>query len=648
MRIRSLGRRVHGTDSVATGRWSARGQAGVSLLDILIGIAILTITVGGIASASMTAGTVSTSARDQARINVLLTAFGESIKNLPYQDCATADRYQLDFDNLEDATHQATQKIRADLNATLAITNVELGPDCPGEDSGLQTITISATVKGRAYTRQIVKRSLQPKRADITFDFDKDTVSGFNDPLVVWQMRVTNANTQIFQYEWWCEGSWAKVPGASPPVGNDPIITYSADDPAAECRYPAPNNTGVKQTVALRVTEFGTNRTALKAKDFELPVTPGVRATPQALIEVLSTPDCSSIANKCTRTGTPGQPGYGATVSFKSAGAAPVDASIVEWIWSFGDGTPTVVCTTSSSDPTGSNCVFQDHTYTEGGQFNATLKVRDSFGTQSATAIRPVIIEQDNILRPEIDANPASSSVNLNPAWAISPQTVVFNGSARAYDAAGNLLPVGQNWNGTPLQYRWDFGNAGAFANSGNASYAYPQTFTSTTYDAVFTVVALVPGSTTETVTARKTIPITLDPLVPPINLKVTKQKGDIPFIRNAYFDFQWTNVPRLNSDVVRYEFRITSGGGFCGFFGVGGVANRTTGTAGPPGTASSYRFGFSSSPRGFNGVCATDDFNLQSRSVMDRPGYPAVGDCPASKACSQWSAPMLLDPEFF
>ena len=259
-----------------------------------------------------------------------------------------------------------------------------------------------------------------------------------------------------------------------------------------------------------------------------------------------------------------------------------------------------------------------------------------------------MIIEQDNILRPEINANPASPSVTGDPAWAISPQTVNFVGSAQAYDAAANLLPVGKNWNGSPLQYSWDFGNAGAFSNTGNASYTYPQTNVRTVYNAVFTVVALVPGSTTETGVARKTIPITLDPLLPPIGLKVTKQKGDLPLIRNAYFDFQWTNVNRLPSDVVRYEFRITSGGGFCGFFGVGGTSSRTTGVAGAPGTGNSYRFGFSSSPRGFNGVCATDNFNLQARSVMDRPGFPAVGDCPASKACSPWSSPMLLDPEFF
>ncbi len=634
---------------VVQSRLVRRGQAGVSLLDILIGITILLITVGGIASASMTAGGISTKAKDTARINVLLTAFGESVKNLPYQDCVAPDRYQADFDNLEDALGQEAQKIVGVLNATLTVESVVNGPDCPGEDSGVQTIELSATVDGRSHSRTIVKRTLVPKRSDIDFDFTFLQLSGTWDPLVVWQLVATGASP-IFQYEWWCDGAWADVAdpqNAVPPAGNDPIVTHVPDDPTAECRYPAPNNTGVYQTVALRVTELGTNRTAIKTHAWELPVTPGVRAKPEAKMEIISTPPCTS-AEPCVRQGTVNTPGYGANVTFESTGMPPVDASIVEWMWNFGDGTPQVICTTSSADPTGVGCITQDHLYTESGQFVATLKVRDAFGTQSDAAIRPVVIEQDYILRPVIDANPASSTVSLNPAWAISPQKVDFVGSARAYDASGNLLPVGKNWNGTNLEYRWDFGNAGAFSNTGTASYTYPQTFQSTVYNATFTVVALVPGSTTETVVGRKTIPITLDPLEYPRALRVTKQKGDIWLIRNAYFDFQWTNVPRLTQDVVVYEFAIRSDGGFCGFFGSNTTANRKTGPGGLPGTGNSYRFQFSSSPRGFNGVCTTDHYNVQARSVMDRPGLPAVGDCPANKACSQWSPPIYLDPEFF
>ncbi|HTO01338.1 MAG TPA: PKD domain-containing protein [Microthrixaceae bacterium] len=623
-----------------------RGQAGTSLLDILIGITILLITVGGIASATMSAGGLSTKASDTARINVLLTAFGESLKNLPYQDCATADRYQVDFDNLEDALGQTARKIKGDLNAALTVESVANGPDCPGEDSGVQTIVLKAAFDGREHSRTIVKRTLVPKRSDIDFDFFPTQLSSLNDPLVVWQMSATGSSP-IFQYEWWCEGAWATVPDALPPVGNNPIITHSPDDPSAECRYPAPNNTGIMQTVALRVTELGTNRTAIRAKPWELPVTPGVRAKPEAKIEIVSSPACTT-AQPCVRQGTVNTPGYGANVTFASTGMPPVDAGIVEWIWSFGDGTPQVICTTSSSDPTGAACANQSHLYTEGGEFFASLKLRDAFGTQSDTAIIGVVVEQDHILRPKIDADPASSTVSGNPPWAISPQTVQFTGSARAYDAAGNLLPPGKNWNGSDLQYSWDFGNAGAFSNTGNASYSYPQTFQSTIYNATFTVVALVPGSTTETVVGRKTIPIKLDPLEPPRALRVTRQKGDIWLIRNAYFDFQWTNVPRRDQDVIRYEFALRSSGGFCGFFGSNTTVGRTTGVAGPAGTGVSYRFQFSSSPRGFNGICTTDSYNVQARSVMDRPANPAIGDCPAGKACSQWSAPIYLDPEFF
>lgn len=638
-----------GAHATTLGPWANRGQAGVSLLDILIGITILMIMVGGIAAASMTAGAVSTSSADTAKINVLLTAFGESLKNLPYHDCATPGLYQNDFDNFEGAFPADAQLIKDQLNATLIVDQVQLSSSCPTEDNGIQTIRLVAKVNHREHPRVIVKRRLVPKLAPFTVQIDEiNQISPDHDPLVVWEVKASSP-TEVFMYEWWCDGAWAEVPGADPPPGNTPVITYG-ETPTVECRYPAPTVANQYQTVAVRATELGTSRTAVAFKKEILSPRFGLRAGPVAGIEILNpVPPCTT-ADPCVRMGTPGQPGYGAHVTFGSTGVPPVDASINQWIWNFGDGSTQTICSVSDTDPTGANCLQQIHTYPEGGKYYVTLKVRDTFGAQSAAAMVEVVIEGDSILRPEITTtfSDPNSVTGVDPAWAISPQKISFTGSAKAFDINGDPLPVGKNWDGSNLQYRWDFGNAGAFANAGTASYTYPQTFVPTTYIATFTVVALVPGSTTQTVTAQKQVAVQLDPLEPPRNLRVTRQKGDLWLIRNAYFDFQWINVPRLPADVVRYEFSLGSDGGFCGFFGSNTRATRTTSVAGSPGTGTSYRFQFSSSPRGFNGICATDHYNVKARSVMDRPGLPAIGDCPVDKACSAWSPSLYLDPDFF
>ena len=72
-------------------------QRGMGILEVLIALLILGITVGGIATATMTAGGVGKSANEEARLNVLMTAFGEAVKALPYEMCAPPSYYDAEF-----------------------------------------------------------------------------------------------------------------------------------------------------------------------------------------------------------------------------------------------------------------------------------------------------------------------------------------------------------------------------------------------------------------------------------------------------------------------------------------------------------------------------------------------------------------------
>lgn len=632
-------RRVDETDLEFEG-YRFRGQAGISMIEILIGLLILGMTVGGIAAATNTTSSTAQLVNNSARMNILMTGFGEAIKALPYQNCALPSQYQQVFDTGEAALPDETQQIQNASDATLEILDIEIDPNCPSEDSGIQTITYRVGIDGRFEERTIVKRSDAVNPAELKFEIRKERRSQLNDPLVVWWVYATT-DADIFQFEWYCEGGWALDPDADPPTGMVPdFITYSASDPEPECRYTAPSAPGQMQFIGLRVTEVGTNRVVQDAQAFELETTPAPHMPPVANLEVVSTPTCI-VGDECHKN---------VDVHFRSTGEPPVDASIIEWIWDFGDGSPLIVCTPTSGDPTGALCLDQVHQYDEGGEYPARLRVRDSFGSQSAPAIRNVVIEGDHILRPVVKPTTVNGSTAADPAWAISPQLVNFDGGgSQAYDGNGDLLPPGVNWDGSPLQYHWDFGHNGQTATGRYAQYEYPQTHVTSLYNVVLTVTAKMPGSHTETVSGKHTLQVRMDPLVPPIGIRNTVAKGDIWLIRNAYFDFQWTNVPhRRPQDHVYYEIRIGSSGGFCGFFGASTRVHRTTPQAWVPNTSQTYRFQFSSSPRGFNGICSTDNYNFQARSVMVRNGNPASGDCPVNRACSAWSPSQPLDPTFF
>lgn len=636
-----------------------RSQGGFSLLEVLIALLILSIVVSGVAAAAMTGGGLGKRANDEARANVLMTAFAEAIKALPYQACAPSSVYQAEFDASEAALATGARRLSETENATLEVIDVPPGRECPGVDTGVQPVRLRVTVDGHALERTVVKRTLdagaepldfcivspmpdggeceEPHRYDPELHRNADAA---NDTLVVWALRAAG-NSQIFQYEWWCDGDFAVMDPLPDPLPDPDFVTYDAVGPInVECQYPAPAAdtcpsdqplaslpAECQQRIALRVSEEGTSRTGLKSDAFRLPTTETVHQPPTAQITQVTPASCPSAAPCLPNT----------EVTFASTGPAPVDASIISWEWDFDDG-PGVLCGVSPLDPTGQQCITQSHTFLGekpgGGPYEVRLRVTDSFGETSPWSQVNVTIGGPQIVRPIVDVN---SGLAGSPAYGVAPQPVAFDASGSHADG----YPPGVGLEAGIVNYQWDYGVAidevPQELRSGPELVAPVFTYhpiVRTTYEIRVTVTDI-HGSKNSAVMS-----VVVDPLVPPINIVNNgDRKGDIPLIRNARFDFQWVNPPALPGDVMETEIAINSAGGFCGFFG-GSMAPRVfTVTNNAPGSVQGYRANFSSSPRGFNGVCSSDTFTFTARTKRTTSHGTYY---------SPWSAPQTLRPEFF
>ena len=620
-------------------------QRGVAAMEFLAAMVILAFTVGGVLAATMAAGFIGDNGNQKARQNVLMTSFAESVKALKYDDCAGASEYQAEFNASAD-----TDDLRSTPGAVLQIVDVQIADTagCPAFDSGIQNLTLRVRLKGKSLERVIVKRTPDPELRPLDVRImDPIQLSQPGDPAVLWEFHA-DGSTKVFQYEWWCDAeSWLTVnnPVANPTSVQQQDVTVTGAIPAPNfitstptaydtvCPYQAPA-TGASQadkerTVALRITEDITNRTGFVGRVFELPTTPTPHNPPNAQIEITSNPQCLSVPEiaKCT---------FNVPISFRSSAPPPPDTPIILWKWNFGDGTPDVLCTASVSDPTGQLCINVEHTYAGGGEFPVRLVVTDGFGTASQTATRNVFVKGPVKVRPTIRADVAAA-LTATPDVGVSPQIVNFNAAGSYADGytAGQGSPPGGITN-----YYWEFGPTGAIQSGANLttpSYTYPASTQVENYVAKVTVTDV------NGVTNFATVNVRLDPLVPPIGIRNTRALGDILFIRDASFDFQWTNVPRTAGDTIQYVIRIRSGGGICGFLGLGLNYRDFYVTAGAAGTIQTYRADFADGgTRGNNGVCNFDSYNFQA---MTRRTNAA---CPGGVCDSIWSPLQPLDPRWF
>ena len=625
-------------------------QRGMGVLEVLIALLILGITVGGIATATLTAGGVGKDANKEARLNVLMTAFGEAIKALPYEMCALPTHYESEFRAAETQLPAHIRRLIDTEDATLEVRSVSDGgtqcTDGVGIDSGVQAIELRVVIDGEVLDRQITKRTDAVGAEPLSFCIKRPVLnlafpgspetdcgyvesrSGDGDTQVVWYLEA-GGSSRIFQYEWWCDGSWAlqnPVPDPAPPAD---FTTFRADDASVECSYVAPTpSTPRDAVIALRVTDEN-NRTAVTHEVFPLSTTPNDPIPPVAEITQTAPSQPCNSATPCPLVN--GQ----IDLSFLSSGPAPLVAGVVQWEWSFGDGTPALLCRVSATDMNGDLCRQQTHTFVSAGEYAVRLRLTDAYGISSNWATLNISISGPVRIRPTVGLG---SSLTGNPPWGVSPQWVNFDASGSHADgfapgigaAAGIVL------------YEWDYGVPESMVpvelrsgpNLAQPSFRYV-TSQPTTFNVTVTVTA------TNGATNTATMQVRVEPLLPPIGIANNgARKSDIWLIRNAYFDFQWRNPPAAPGDTMVTEIRIRSaGGGFCGFVNLTANPRVFSVPSGAPGSVQGYRAQFDSSPRGQNGICSLDSYMFEARTVKTN----AFGT-----EASPWSTPTFLNPEFF
>lgn len=122
-----------------------RGQCGTSLIETLIAISVLGILVAGVTTGIITSLRVTSVSNNAQRVNVLLTSFGEAIKQLPYQSCLSLADYNNAYQAYEDRLRSDDQPVLSGPDSTVTLTGVKYGTanSCTagGQDPGYLVFT---------------------------------------------------------------------------------------------------------------------------------------------------------------------------------------------------------------------------------------------------------------------------------------------------------------------------------------------------------------------------------------------------------------------------------------------------------------------------------------------------------------------------
>ncbi len=542
----------------------------MTLIETLVAMAILSLTIGGLLGATMAGSRTSGASNVNARMNVLFTAFSESIKSVPYVKCASASDYQSAFEDVELRNEEA-QRLRQRADTELEVVSVD---PCDVEDTGVQTITLRVAMAGREREGVMVKRTPELRDLPLRVDFDlawrsahltdgAGNVTTSLDVQIVWGLvpRVRSSNG-VALYEWWCEqrgpagevleeSEWADT--EQPPSRPPDFVTYESFDPTPECRYlaPAAGTPEADRTVriGLRATDGTGMVTRYRQRSFLLPPTSVPHTPPIAAIRVVApVVDGCVEAVPCTNAQR--------TVSFESVGSVAPAASIVQWTWDFGDGSPRLFCSNL-------NCRNPTHTYQGGspvGGFPVSLTVTDSLGATSSTTIRPVYMDGTPVELPLVEISPGSFT-------GVSPRRVTFTGTASS--SHGITL------------YQWDLGTGSCGADGSGTRSGASLTTVSCSYPQSTGVLTLTVRLTVTDgigITNQAVVVITLNPVSPPTGgtgggggtagaiRQTTPASENLvgrPYIwliqseRRPFFHFTWPRFEAGPGDTVVYDVRI-------------------------------------------------------------------------------------------
>ncbi len=553
-------------------------ERGVTLIECLVAIAILSIMAIGIGAATQSATTGGSAINWSERLDVQLTAFGEAIQNTKYVDCAGPGVYQFEFNNDQYALPSTQQLMASRGNRSLIFQVGSVVSACSSgqTDSGTQTINLIVCIPPPGVT-DCTDPSVSKKRTAQIVKRDPDATSlqarviisggpGFQFPsagygpneisapvntgtgVQSWQFSGVGSWAQagIYAYQYTCDAqSVDPVTGVqdNPDPDNDvanPILLYRSTD-VATCNYHAfpagSHNLGYRLVTA--------QLTIIDMSD------PPLRTTQSTLIKVYDLAPTQPALNT-TISANPTTATTGVQITFHSN---ETGADVSEWDWNFGD---------ASTNPNGSYVCLGSAT-TCGSQIHHTyLMTSASAGFPGGypvtltlhSASRGVATSAKLLIVITAPAQPPPvPSFTISPTSGVAPQTISLNGSASQAGMGGSL---------PGSAFSWQIFNG---AVQVGPTLSGVQTTTKLASAATYTVQLTVRDPSTG-LTASTSRTLTLTALQPPSNLSASGQiyVTIIPPSASSFVTISWTNPPRSPGDTTSLDVRLTNTNPGCGF----------------------------------------------------------------------------------
>jgi PKD repeat protein len=501
----------------------------MGLVEVLVSILFIALLVGAITAGVLTVTRASSAANGEARANVLVTGFGEALKQLSYRQCSAGDLatiYQAAYEDYDVELEEWERLVPAGAtDMSVQVTGVDTVGGCVAGagDSGQQILTIEVQANGVSRTAQVVKRDPDYVQSGPVARIVEQRVSATGDAQSVHVLSGATSTPldDIIAWEWDC-GPEGTLSGDQ---DGDPI--------EVECSYTASISANETRTATLTVTDLY-----------------GVANTTSATLTVPKA-NTARLGPKAKIAATPTSGNTNLTVTFSAAGSNSLDGSIVAYEWDFGDplsGSENSLTTTTATSPT--------HVYRRGGSFTASLVVVDDVGLRSPAATITITATQAG-------PTPPTAEFTMSPNPAVAPQTVAFDGSASRTASGANVS-----------SYLWDFGD-GTTAPGATTTHRYEA---AGTYLVRLTVTdgAGVTGTTTQS--------LVVGVFTRPPDFRMTDARGELAHSGDFYF--AWTNVAGSAGDPVSYEIEVKAVSGCLAF----GSKTRTV-TAGAVGTVQTYDF---------------------------------------------------------
>jgi prepilin-type N-terminal cleavage/methylation domain-containing protein len=596
--MRTVGRTVVGELEMGPiqGRESTVRQDGVTLLEVLISIVLIAVMLAAASSGVVVLISSSNTANQEARANVMLTAFGDTLKALEYVECSkgskaeVASAYNDLFDAYEDSLPVDDQLERPGKREEAQVEAVEWSSCDPG-DPGTQELQIVVRSGDAERSATIVKRNPEfndglfaafvdpdgPSPGDPANDanFARWTLNKPGDRFVAFDLDASlDANgggvgsspqARIVEYRWECGDP-----------GNTVVLTAVPNSSSSQdvCEYAAPTSEAyIDYTIKLTVRD-AQNRTDSERHSVRVFRESGQPPRPTALIKATC---AGHPADQCAGGAAP------LKVTFKGI-ATPAEGRIVEYRWNFNDplsgGAANEVTTTTAA---------VEHTFQRGGTYAVTLTVVDEFGGEGEATLgvggsSPVIVVT------------ATGGEKPNPSFRWSPVP------AAAPDAI-----VTFQYTGDPVTfYSWSFGDGGTSAA------AAPQH----TYAAAGNYIVTLTATNANGSATRSEI-VQVGTYAPTSDLRATDASGCRLGFCDGYFYFAWTNGPASATDVITYQIEISHQSGIC----VGFNTEFRDVVAGPPGSFQTYAFRVPA----LSDVCINNTYRWRVRSMRQTGGQTAA-----------------------